>query len=221
GARRSSASNPVRFEVRAAPVASPPASRVYRRGGESGTELVYRQPGCGTVPGPIGRASLTASAPDASAGSTATIATARVIQTDQLRGGEPLFFEITAAAANRNPAAIDQLRLRITTREGDVETITVFETAPDSGVFAGVIETRRIPPPVAVEDCRLSVGADSRITLTAMSPDSETAMVSAEVKVLVDPFGVVFDSETGALIDGARVTLVDAASGAPATVFAP
>lgn len=220
GARRSIASNPVRFEVRAAPVASPPAIRVYRRGGESGTELVYRQPGCGTVPGPIGRASLTASAPDASAGSTATIATARVIQTDQLRGGEPLFFEITAAAANRNPAAIDQLRLRITTREGDVETITVFETAPDSGVFAGVIETRRIPPPVAVEDCRLSVGADSRITLTAMSPDSETAMVSAEVKVLVDPFGVVFDSETGAPVDGARVTLVDAASGAPATVFA-
>ncbi|MFM7348611.1 MAG: hypothetical protein ACKO01_03895, partial [Erythrobacter sp.] len=41
-----------------------------------------------------------------------------------------------------------------------------------------------------------------------------------DVTVLVDPFGVVFDSETGVPVSGARVSLVSADTGAPATVFA-
>ena len=36
---------------------------------------------------------------------------------------------------------------------------------------------------------------------------------------LVDPYGLVFDSSTGAPVNGARVRLIDAATGAPATVF--
>ena len=42
---------------------------------------------------------------------------------------------------------------------------------------------------------------------------------SATAKILVDPLGVIFDSRTGAPIAGARVTLIDAATGAPARVF--
>lgn len=54
GARRSIASNPVRFEVRAAPVASPPAIRVYRRGGESGTSWSIASPAAARSPGRSG-----------------------------------------------------------------------------------------------------------------------------------------------------------------------
>ncbi|MCL9999071.1 MAG: hypothetical protein NBV68_06790 [Erythrobacter sp.] len=223
GARQETSSNIVRFDVAAQPPA-PPAIRVFRRSpGDGGAELVYRAPQCSA--GGISAAELRANAiasltPGGNAVSSIPTSVAKVQQTDELRGGEPLFFEITAASANRDPAAIDSLTVVLTTPEGDRETMTVYETTADSGVFVGVIETRRIPPPPVREDCRLSVGADSRITIAAMRPGSDAILVSADVMVLVDPFGVVFDSETGAPVDGARVSLVNADTGAPATVFA-
>ncbi|MDP5102559.1 MAG: hypothetical protein NWP98_01375 [Erythrobacter sp.] len=219
GSRRRISSNPVRFDVSSTPP-SPPAIRVFRRSPGGGAELVYREPSCSANPGPVqGAGSRTANVMPTANGATA-ITTAVVQPTDRLRGGEPLFFEINAQSANRNPNEIDSLTVVLTTAEGDRETMTVFETAPDSGIFAGVISTLRIPPALVQEDCQLSVGANSRITVAAMDPGTGGILVQANVAVLVDPFGVVFDSETGAPVDGARVSLVDAVSGAPATVFA-
>ncbi|WP_245805961.1 hypothetical protein [Erythrobacter donghaensis] len=220
GSSRRISSNPIRFDVSLAPPA-PPAIRVFRRAPGTGSELVYRSPVCSAGGSPVqtGRSSArTAVSPNP--GATSALNTSIVQPTDRLRGGEPLFFEVTAASANRDPAAIDSLTVVLTSLEGDRETMTVFETAPDSGVFTGVIDTFRIPPPLVQEDCRLSVGPDSRITVAAMAPGSDTILVQTDVAVLVDPFGVVFDSETGEPVDGARVTLVDAVTGAPATVFA-
>lgn len=219
GGRSRISSNPVRFDVTPRD-SEPPAIRVLRRSFGSGSQIVYRPPSCGGT-GPVQTTPNVAVASTQPGGdATSVTATATVEPTDRLRGGEPMFFEITAAALNRDPGAIDSLTVVLTTVEGDRETMTVFETAPDSGVFVGVIDTLRIPPPLAQEDCRLSVGADSRITVTAIRPGSDDTLVTAEVTVLVDPFGVVFDSETGAPVNGARVTLVDAATGASATVFA-
>jgi uncharacterized repeat protein (TIGR01451 family) len=219
GSRRRTTSNPVRFDVGRTPLA-PPAIRVFRRAPGEGTELVYRPPSCSVQPNPLARTSSLGGALASGANAAASIASANVVATDHLRGGEPLFFEITAHAANRDPATLDSLTVVLTSMEGDRETMTVFETAPDSGIFAGVIDTLRIPPPLVVEDCRLSVGIGSRIKVAAMQPGTQGIMIEANVDVLVDPFGVVFDSETGAAVDGARVALVDAASGAAATVFA-
>ncbi|MCX9147436.1 hypothetical protein [Erythrobacter sp. WG] len=220
GGPRRVSSNPVIFDVLALPVA-PPAIKVYRRGNGSGSQIVYRAPQCGVAPGPIQLLRSTAIASLAPRGqAVAAVSTVNVTPAEQLRGGEPLFFEVSAASANRDPAAIETLTVVLTSEEGDRETLTVFETAADSGVFAGVIDTMRIPPALVQEDCRLSVGPDSRITVAAMRPGSEDVMVTADVTVLVDPFGVVFDSETGAPVDGARVSLVSADTGAPATVFA-
>jgi uncharacterized repeat protein (TIGR01451 family) len=220
GSRRQVASNPVRFDVSTAPL-TPPAIRVFRRSPNGGSELVYRPPNCGPNPGPVQQARAQATASITPAGNaTAVTATATVQQTDQLRGGEPLFFEVSAASANRDRNAIDTLTVVLTSAEGDRETMVVFETAPDSGVFVGVIDTLRIPPPLVTEDCRLSVGPESRITVAAMRPGSNVVLVEADVNVLVDPFGVVFDSETAEPVDGARVTLFDVNAGRPATVFA-
>lgn len=219
GARRRISSNPVRFDVNRMPT-TPPAIRVFRRSPGGGAELVFREPSCNANPGPVQRSgSLTANAVPTASAATA-ITTAVVQPTDRLRGGEPLFFEVAARSANLDPNEIDSLTVVLTTADGDRETMTVFETAPDSGLFVGVINTLRIPPPLVQEDCQLSVGADSRITVAAMDPGNGGVLVEAEVAVLVDPFGVVFDSETGAPVDGARVSLVDAVTGAPATVFA-
>lgn len=220
GTSRRIASNPVRFDVSLAP-APPPVIRVFRRVPGTGYELAYRSPRCSAADNQVQLSRFSASASvSPTANSASTINTLNVQPTDRLNGGEPLYFEVSAAAANRDPSAIDTLTVVVTSAEGDRETMTVFETTPDGGVFAGVIDTFRIPPPLMVEDCRLSVGPDSRITVAAMNPGSETALVQTDVEVLVDPFGVVFDSETGQPVDGARVTLVDAVTGAPARVFA-
>ncbi len=48
---------------------------------------------------------------------------------------------------------------------------------------------------------------------------SDTYIVTAEVDVDAPPLNTVFDSETGEVVSGARVTLVDAAIGQPAIVF--
>ncbi|MFO6448894.1 hypothetical protein ACLBKU_17315 [Erythrobacter sp. NE805] len=218
GSTRRVSSNPVRFDVSTLPP-SPPSIKVYRRAA-GGSELVFRAPRCGVAPGPVQQLRSTATAVAPGGPAVSTVSTAVVQQTDKLRGGEPLFFEIIAPAANRDRTAIDTIAVVLTSEEGDHETMTVFETAPDSGIFAGVIETTRIPPDPVKEDCRLSVGKDSRITIAAMRPGSEDVMISADITVLVDPFGVIFDSETGAPVDGARVALVNADTGALATVFA-
>jgi uncharacterized repeat protein (TIGR01451 family) len=218
GSVRRAVSNPVRFDVGILPP-SPPSIRVFRRSPGSGSELVYRSPGCTVNTGPVQqRQNITASVSNTSDNAGTT--TAIVQQTDRLRGGEPLFFEVNAASANRDPAVIDSLTVVLTTVDGDRETMIVFETAPDSGVFSGVVDTLRMPPALVQEDCRLSVQLDSLITVAAIEPGSDAVLVQADVTVLVDPFGVVFDSETGAPVDGARVTLVNADTGAPATVFA-
>jgi uncharacterized repeat protein (TIGR01451 family) len=219
GSSRSTASNPVRFDVSLAPLA-PPSIRVYRLRPDGGVTLTYLPPRCSSVTEPVQRAS-TQSNPPTAIGPQGTPATATVEQTGKLRGGETLFFDVRAPSANRDPTVREELTVRLTNASGDRETVVVFETAPDSGVFAGRIDTQRMPPPVVVENCRLSVGESTRIALAAMAPGSETTIVETEVDVLVDPFGVVFDSETGEPVDGAQVTLVDADTGARATVFAP
>jgi len=210
-------SNPVRFDVSTLP-AQPPSIRVYRRAPGTGEQLTYLAPQCGPSSGAIDV--LRSNAIAGVTPGAQPMSTTSVLPTDKLRGGEPMFFEIKAAAANRDPALIDTMTVVLTSVEGDRETMTVFETGADTGVFVGVIDTLRIPPPLVQGDCRLSVGADSRVTIAGMRPGTADVIVTADISVLVDPFGVVFDSETGAPVSGARVALVDAVSGAPATVFA-
>ncbi|PKP93202.1 MAG: hypothetical protein CVT76_09025, partial [Alphaproteobacteria bacterium HGW-Alphaproteobacteria-15] len=123
GSRRRISSNQVRFDVSTTPP-PPPVIQVFRRSPGGGTELVYRPPSCSITPGPVQQANSLAAGVSQGTNSTAAISTALVQPTDQLRGGEPLFFEVTANAANRDPAAIDSLTVVLTTVEGDRETMT-------------------------------------------------------------------------------------------------
>jgi uncharacterized repeat protein (TIGR01451 family) len=217
GERLAVRSNPVSFEVDSAP-SLPLQLRVFRRAGAEGIDLSYRAPSCISIGPEEGSAKVAAEAH--AAGRAPSVVSQTVIPATQFRGGEPLFFEITAAPANRDPAEIDSLAVELTTTAGDRETVTVFETAANSGVFSGVINTRRIPPPLVIGDCRLSADDGALVSVAAMHPENGSVLIEAEFEMLVDRLPVVFDSETGEPVDGARVTLVDAATGAPATILA-
>ncbi|BCA63244.1 hypothetical protein HMP09_2478 [Sphingomonas sp. HMP9] len=92
--------------------------------------------------------------------------------------------------------------------------LTLTETTPDSGIFAGGVpstETGRYPD---LEPCEVRTRG-AKITLIFTEDEFSFGSTSS---ILIDPAGYTFDSRTGALVDGATVTLVDE-TGQPATVF--
>ena len=147
------------------------------------------------------------------------IESASLVPTTTIRAGEPLVIGVTAPGKNLNPAAIDIFDAVISTPNGDRERISFTETAPNSGKFLGFINTKAIPPTPVVGDCALSVNPGDMVDVELDDPSNGTEVGHAEVEVLVDPFGLTFDSANGAPVDGTRVTIVDAATGQPAQVF--
>ncbi len=129
--------------------------------------------------------------------------------------GDPIFVRVMDADQNRDALAIETIDVRIEARDtGDAEILRLSETGPNSGVFVGYIATRTAP---AAADCTLGVARDSQLFVTYVDATDATDVARAEA--LIDPFGLVFDSQTGVAVNGARVRLIDVATGAPATVF--
>ncbi|MGB3794624.1 MAG: hypothetical protein WA978_17990 [Sphingopyxis granuli] len=140
-------------------------------------------------------------------------------QSGSFRAGELLVIGVTLASANRDPSRRDTLPVVLALENGDSERVTLTETAPDSGEFVGFINTIGTPPAIAAGDCRLSVEPGATMTLHISDQAGAGMTALATIDFLVDPFGIVFDSGDGAPVAGARVTIVDAATGNPAPVF--
>ncbi|MBX9665221.1 hypothetical protein [Novosphingobium sp.] len=134
--------------------------------------------------------------------------------------GQPVVFRLVLGHAGLDPGRIDTVKVTITSASGDKELVTVTETAADSGVFYGAIPTSAIPPQPKDGDCRLSVSGGDKVTVSYNGASGDGSVIRTDVDVLADPYGLVFDSEDAAPIDGARVSLVDAVTGQPARVFA-
>ncbi len=154
-------------------------------------------------------------------GASGNVQSAVIKPSNSLRAGETFYVRIDHPDANADPAKIDQLELVLTTDGGDRETVTVFETAPNSGIFAGALATTKLGPQVVPSNCKLAVSSGDKILISLMQRGNSSPTAQTSINVLSDPFGWVFDSVNGTPIDGARVTLVDAATGAPVQVYAP
>lgn len=144
---------------------------------------------------------------------------ASLVSADAIRAGEPLVIEVVDAARNNSPAAIDQFEVTITTANGDRERISLVETEANSGRFMGIINTAAVPPTPIGGDCVLSVQPGDRLNVELDDSNSGLDVGSAAVDILIDPFGLTFDSADGAPVEGTRVTIVDAVTGQPAQVF--
>jgi hypothetical protein len=91
---------------------------------------------------------------------------------------------------------------------GDSEVVRLSETGANTGVFVGYLATAT---GAAGNDCTLQVSAIPGWTQpTSIRPMAATR---AQADALVDPFGMVFDSQTGLPLNGARVRLIDATTG--------
>lgn len=137
----------------------------------------------------------------------------------EIRAGEPLIFLVDHAPSNRNLDAVETYEILIETREGDAEELILSETGPNTGIFGGFILTAAVPPAPAQHNCVLSVVPGSALAISASNPSRSQSFRELAVDIL-DSFGsTVFDSETGNPVDGAQVTLIDAATGQAAQVF--
>jgi uncharacterized repeat protein (TIGR01451 family) len=131
--------------------------------------------------------------------------------------GEPIFFRVADADQNIDSTVADTLWLLASVSgAGDSELLLLTETGPDTGVFAGYLQSSGLGPVQAYNGV-LDVTADTQIQATYT--DIADASDSVAMAALVDPYGLVFDSTTGLPVDNVQLTLVDDSSGAPAVVY--
>jgi uncharacterized repeat protein (TIGR01451 family) len=86
---------------------------------------------------------------------------------DQAEGyyvGEPAIVTINDPNRNTDPSAREYADVDLTTTTGDAETLRLQETGPNTGVFAGAIQTVAVPPAATQYDCALSLAAYAQIT---------------------------------------------------------
>jgi len=140
--------------------------------------------------------------------------------------GLPLFVQINAAGFNKNPQVVETILVTIVSKlTGDRERYTAIESGPNDGIF-------RILPVVPTQDANFNPVNPGDGIIQTLPNDTLAASfvgyntVLESVNILVDPFGVVFDSHTNAPIAGANVTLIDVTGlgngghpGDPAIVF--
>ena len=103
---------------------------------------------------------------------------------------------LVAPGSNRDPARRETAAVTLLAG-GRSLAATLTETAPDSGVFDGVV------PATGCDGWRLPRG-DTLVARFA----GDDASLPADAAGPVDPAGFVYDAATGAAVDGAEVTLV-------------
>ena len=129
--------------------------------------------------------------------------------------GELMFVAVRDASANEDSSVIETIVITITADNGDTITLRLVESGPNTGQFWAYIPTTSNSTPL--NDNELTTGNN-----TVMTARYVNTFTSSEVVVdtaLVNPSRFVFDSVTGAPIDGATVQVINADTNEPAAVY--
>ena len=135
--------------------------------------------------------------------------------------GDPVFVRLTDFDQNLDSLNAETVLVTINvSATGDTELLRLTETGPDTGVFTGYIQSFISSMyPLAANPSNGQLGLQDNDVITADYVDVIDGSDTSAASTLVDPFGIVFDSATGALLDGALVTLVNDNTNLPATVY--
>jgi len=132
--------------------------------------------------------------------------------------GEPLIIQVVELDKNLNSARPDQIEIDVRNSNGsDIEHLRLTETGDNTGIFVGVLPTRLADASATNYDCALSLKYGQ--TVTARYQDSADSTDSVTLNTRFDPYSRVFDSQTGAPVNGVTVTLINADTGLAASVF--
>ncbi|MCK5644112.1 MAG: DUF11 domain-containing protein, partial [Gammaproteobacteria bacterium] len=128
--------------------------------------------------------------------------------------GEPVFVELEDLDQNLDPTAQETIFVTVISSTGDEEVLILTETDINTGIYIGYVQSTSNP--ANNYDGALTLEPDSTVTVNYVDQYDDTD--SSAASTLVDPFGKVFNSIDGEVIDDIVVTLLDGA-GNPATVF--
>ncbi|MFH1313717.1 MAG: OmpA family protein [Candidatus Eisenbacteria bacterium] len=143
--------------------------------------------------------------------------TVPLISTGLYRTDEPVFLRLSDQDQNLTPQVSEQVMVRVTVSPlGESELLCLRETGPDTGVFAGYIEASSDDSPIA-NNGMLTVGSEHDIVASYV--DVEDAGDASTAIAWMDACGTVFDSRTGQPVSDVAVSLIDADTGLPATVY--
>lgn len=134
--------------------------------------------------------------------------------TDVFYPGQPAFVELDDADQNLDPTLRNTVTVRVS-NGGQSLLLKLRETGVDTGKFAGYFLTSAD----SGNANGYTLAVTPKQTLSAKYVDPSDSSDSASATASVDPYNLVFDSSTGQPIDGAKITLVDAATGSPVTSF--
>ncbi len=189
-------------------------------------ELLQYAPESGAAPSvvPVTRyrtadgSRMVLSAPPVPAGGGALVTDGPLplVPADAFQHNQILFLRLKDEDQNRDSAARESVEIHFSVpANGEQEILYLRETTPDSGVFTGYATlAKRATTPF---DGTVDIVAGE--VLQASYTDTTSLTELAEAVALVDPYGRLFDSNTGSLLDGYTIHLVDATTGAPATVY--
>jgi uncharacterized repeat protein (TIGR01451 family) len=139
-----------------------------------------------------------------------TAAPVDLLSAKAFHAGEAIFIKVDDGDKNINTGVRDTVDLSVTTSTGDSEIVRLQETGVNTGIFVSAIQSTAGAP--TAFDCTLSAAIDSRITISYVDPvfpsDNKT------LDILVDPYGILFDSTSGVPIDGAVISITDSGGGA-------
>ena len=129
--------------------------------------------------------------------------------------GDPLFISVKDADQNvlRLERETVTIKLSVATDSAE-ETVTLLETAVDSGEFVGYAYSTSQAP--ANNDCALTVAA--REIITAVYTDVSDASDQQIAEALIAPVSFLFDDRTGLRVNGVILQLLDAVTDKPAAV---
>ena len=126
-----------------------------------------------------------------------------------LAAGQPFHVGFTASRCNLDPLRAETQMITVSSSlAGDSESFIATETGPNSGEFRiepFVPTVDALHSPLVRGDGRLSVRPNDQLTVSV----SGCGATQMQATLLVDPFGVAFDSKTSAPVAGAVVTLLD------------
>jgi len=129
--------------------------------------------------------------------------------------GELMFVRVTDTGQNMDSSKIETVVITIEASNGDVITLRLYESGPDTGEFFAYIPSSS--DEVEKNDNIMSAGGSTNLTATYVNAFDSTN-VTVDTAVL-NPLNRVFSSADGAPIDDAVVTLINVDTGSRATVY--
>jgi len=144
-------------------------------------------------------------------------ATNSYIPADVYHAGQRIYVQVADGDQNTNVLTIETVTITLVDSiSGDSETIVLTETGANTGVFIGGIASARSNANVPMNG---TLSVSERSIIEATYTDGLDPIPTVASAALVDPFGVIFDAASGALINGATVQIINVTTGLPATVF--